>query len=95
MDLIIRKLDVFHALECQFEVFRIVDVNNRIAITLVHVVITFHLIKIVLSKEFGLEGHHLLSLLMERLQDLVKDVEVALNAALGDDARFLQKVVDD
>ena len=75
-------MDILHALKSHLKFSLVVDVINREHIALVHVVILLQRQHVVLPQELTHERRLLTLLEVERLEYLVKDVEVALDAVL-------------
>ena len=79
-------MDILHALQSHLKFSLIVDVINREHIALVDIVIFLQREHVVLRQELAHERRLLTLLEVDRLEHLVKDMEVALDAVLENDS---------
>ena len=88
-DLLIREVDVFHALESELKLRDIIHAIYRLDVGLVYVVVILDLTQSVLSQEPLREGCLLGSGNFGSIEDLVEYVEVAFNAVLEANSTLL------
>lgn len=88
-------MNVPHALEGELELSDVIDIVNGDYVALIDVVVIFDIPKAILREEFLRQRQLLTTWHFGRLDDLVKNVEIAFFAVLEANSRLLQEVVDD